>query len=66
MFNVKRPPVGRGPSDRLCRLNANDALVGRWPPLCAGSVIFFAQDGSHRRCWRIVRKAARHFVRDGQ
>jgi cyanophycin synthetase len=67
MFTVKRSPVDVVLPTGFAVLNANDALVAKMAPLCAGSVIFFAQDGSHPTllAHRAQGKRAT-FVRDGQ
>ena len=67
MFTVKRSPVDVVLPTGFAVLNANDALVAKMAPLCAGSVIFFAQDGSHPSLLEHRAQGKRAaFVRDGQ
>jgi len=48
-------------------LNAGDPLVAKMAPLCAGSVIFFALDGTHPDAAAASQQGKRVvFVRDGQ
>jgi cyanophycin synthetase len=67
MFTVKRSPVDVVLPTGSAVLNAGDPLVAQMAPLCAGSVIFFAQDGSHPTLLEHRAQGKRAaFVRDGQ
>jgi cyanophycin synthetase len=67
MFTVKRTPVDVVLPTGFAVLNAGDPLVAKMAPLCAGSVIFFAQDGSHPTLLEHRAQGKRAaFVRDGQ
>jgi cyanophycin synthetase len=65
MFTVKRTPVDVVLPTGTAVLNANDPLVAKMAPLCAGSVTFFAIDGAPLQPHREQGKRAA-FVRDGQ
>ena len=66
MFTVKRSPVDVVLPTGYAVLNAGDPLVAKMAPLCAGSVIFFAQDGTHPTLQQHRGQGKRAvFVRDG-
>jgi cyanophycin synthetase len=67
MFTVKRSPVDVVLPTGSAVLNASDPLVAKMAPLCAGSVIFFAQDGDYPTLLEHRAQGKRAaFVRDGQ
>jgi cyanophycin synthetase len=67
MFSVKRSPVDVVLPTGSAVLNAGDPLVAKMAPLCAGSVIFFALEGTHPTLQQHRGQGKRAvFVRDGQ